>query len=158
MTTSENKHRKHGKTVKTNFGNFGRLEIAIMGIPCGEIKKMANQIIEDLRGFHIAYVDADHKTESEETPVALQSAAAFVYTDKIEFNRIDFQASFDKFERNRLFNEFDLVLVNGNHFEADMQIVVVDERKPLEKKLEKISLKNTINGGILKFFFNKRIK
>jgi molybdopterin-guanine dinucleotide biosynthesis protein A len=142
VTTPEQKHRKHGKTIKANFGNFGRLEIAIMGTPCGEIKKLANQIIEDLLGFHIAYVDADHKTEQDEKPASILSGASFVYTDKIEFKRIDFQGSFERYERNKFFNQFDLVLVNGNHFEADMQIIVVDERKPLEKKLERIT--NTI--------------
>ncbi len=131
-------HRKHGKTVKSNFGNFGRTEIAIMGSPCPEIKMLARQLIEHLKGFRIAYVDADHKTEEEDVPAHMQSGAKFIYTDKIKFNRIEFSGTFDKFERNRLFNDFDLVLVNGNHFEADMQIVIVDERKPLEKKLDKI--------------------
>ncbi len=134
----QNKHRKHAKTAKANFGNFGRMEIAIMGTPCSEIKKIAQRLIEDLNGFNIAYVDADHKTEKEDVPVHMNSGANFIYTNKIKFNRIDFAGSLDKFERNRLFNEFDLVLVNGNHFEAAMQIVIVDDRKPLEKKLEKI--------------------
>lgn len=137
MTTK--KHRKHGKTVKANFGNFGRMEIAIMGTPCGEIKQLAKLLIEQLRGFKVAYVDADHKTEEEDVPEHMNSGANFIYTDKIKFNRIDFDGSINKYEKNRLFNEFDLVLVNGNHFEANMQIVVVDERKSLESKLEKIS-------------------
>jgi molybdopterin-guanine dinucleotide biosynthesis protein A len=132
-------HRKHGKTVKANFGNFGRFEIAIMGRPCGEIKKLAQQMIEQLKGFKIAYVDADHKTEEEDVPVHIQSGANLIFTDKIRFNRIDFDGSFDRFKKNKLFNEYDLVLVNGNHFEASMQIVVVDDRKPLDKKLEKIT-------------------
>lgn len=139
MTSKEHNHRKHGKTTKANFGNFGRMEIAIMGTPCGEIKKLALQLIEDLQGFRIAYVDADHKTEEEEVPAHMQSGASFIYTDKIKFKRLDFDSSFNQFERNKIFNEFDLVLVNGNHFEAQMQIVVVDERKPLDHKLEKIT-------------------
>jgi molybdenum cofactor guanylyltransferase len=132
-------HRKHGKTNLANFGNFGRMEIAIMGTPCGEIKKLVHQLIQHLSGFKIAYVDADHKTDEEDIPEQIQSGATMVFTDKIKFNRIDLNAPIDKFQRNRLFNDYDLVLVNGNHFEADLQIVVVDERKPLEKKLEKIN-------------------
>jgi molybdopterin-guanine dinucleotide biosynthesis protein A len=131
-------HKKHGKTVKANFGNFGRMEIAIMGTPCGEIKKLAQLLIEYLRGFKIAYVDADHKTEEGDVPVHIVSGGNTVYTDKIKFNRIDFDGTLNKYGKNKLFNEFDLVLVNGNHFEANMQIVVVDDRKPLEKKLDKI--------------------
>ena len=68
----------------------------------------------------------------------MKSGANFIYTDKIKFNRIDFQGSFSRYEKNKLFNDFDLILVNGNHFEANMQIVIVDERKPLDKKLGKI--------------------
>lgn len=132
-------HRKHGKTNLANFGNFGRMEIAIMGTPCGEIKKLAHQFIHRLPGFKIAYVDADHKTDEVDIPEQMQVGATMVFTDKIKFNRIDLNAPIDKFQRNRLFNDYDLVLVNGNHFEADLQIVVVDERKPLEKKLGKIT-------------------
>lgn len=131
-------HRKHGKTTKANFGDFGRTEIAIMGTPCGEIKILAQKLIDRLKGFKVAYVDADHKTEEEDIPQHMKSGANFIYTDKIKFNRIDFQGSFSRFEKNKFFNDFDLVLVNGNHFEANMQIVIVDERKPLDKKLKKI--------------------
>lgn len=137
MTTIQ--HRKHPKTARANFGNFGRTEIAIMGTPCGEIKKLAHQIIETLQGFKIAYVDADHKTEEEDVPGYIKSGASSIYTDKIKFNRLDFVGELDKFQRNQIFNAYDLVLVNGNHFEANMQIVVVDERKPLEQKLAKIT-------------------
>ena len=133
------KHRKHGKTVKTAFGNFGRKEIAIMGAPCGDIKALALQMIAQLKGFKIAYVDADHKTEESERSEHLTAGASLVYTDKIKFGRYDLAKPANKFERNGIFNEYDLVIVNGNHFEADMQIVMIDDRKPLEKKLEKIT-------------------
>lgn len=136
MTSKE--HKKHGKTVKAKFGNFGRLEIAIMGTPCGEIKKIAKELINRLEGFKIAYVDADHKTEQEDVPAHMQSGGELIYTDKIKFNRLDFSGSFDRFDKNWIFNEYDLVLVNGNHFEADLQLLIIDERKPLEKKLDKI--------------------
>ena len=136
---TSNEHRKHGKTVKANFGNFGRMEIAILGTPCGEIKALAESLLDRLRHFKVAYVDADHKTEEDEIPVHLRSGSSLIYTDKIKFNRIDFSGSFDRYSRNKILNDYDLVLVNGNHFEASMQIVVVDERKPLEKKLKKIS-------------------
>ena len=132
MTSKE--HKKHGKTVKANFGKFGRMEIAILGTPCGEIKQLARQLIERLQDFKVAYIDADHKTDEEEIPAHMQSGASFIYTDKIKFNRLDFSGTFNQYAKNKIFNEFDLVLVNGNHFEASTQLVVVDDRKPLEKK------------------------
>jgi molybdopterin-guanine dinucleotide biosynthesis protein A len=137
MTTKT--HNKHGKTTKAHFGHFGRQEIAIMGAPCNEIKKLAGQLIDRLKDFRIAYIDADHKTGIEEVPSHLQAGASAVYNDKIKFHRIDFAEEFDQYRRNMLFNEYDLVLVNGNHFQASAQIVIIDERKPLEKKLGKIT-------------------
>ena len=137
MTTGE--HRKHGETVKANFGNFGRMEIALLGTPCSEINKLATTLIEGLKGFKVAYIDADHKTEEEDVPTKILSGANLICTDKIKFNRIDVAGSLTRYEKNKLFNEYDLVLVNGNHFEASMQIVIVDDRKPLEKKIDKIT-------------------
>ena len=136
---TSNEHKKHGKTVKADFGEFGRMEIAIMGTPCGEIKKLAEKLIGHLRDFKVAYVDADHKTEEDEVPAHLQSGSHAIFTDKIRFNRIDFTGAFDRYSRNKIFNDYDLIFVNGNHFEARTQLVVIDERKPLEKKLKKIS-------------------
>ena len=136
MTSKENK--RHGKTEKANFGRFGRTEIALMGAPCGEIKKIAEQLIHSLQNFMIAYVDADHKTEEEDVPNQIKSGAALLYTDKIKFQRIDFSDPPTIYERNVLFNDYDLVIVNGNHFEADHQVLIVDDRKPLDKKLDKL--------------------
>jgi len=99
---------------------------------------MAHELIHRLKDFNIAYVDADHKTDEEDVPSHIQSGSKLIYTDKIKFNRLDFLGEFDRYQRNQLFNDYDLVLVNGNHFEAEMQIVVIDDRKPLEKKLDKI--------------------
>ncbi len=139
MTTQENNHRKHGKTVRAKFGEFGRFEISILGTPCSEIKKMADIFIDKLGKFKIAYADADHKTGDTEKSIFLQHGAQAVYTNKISFQRFDFVGEMNKFQRNAWFNEYDLILVNGNHFNAEMQIVVVDDRKPLEKKLDKIT-------------------
>jgi len=134
MTTNEDK--RHGKTEKASFGRFGRTEIALMGAPCGEIKKIAEQLIQKLKSFRIAYVDADHKTE--DVPTSMQRGGLLIYTDKIKFHRIDFTNQLNTYDRNVLFNDYDLVIVNGNHFEAEHQLLIVDDRKPLEKKLDKI--------------------
>ncbi len=133
------KHHKHAKTRKARFGHFGRLEIAILGTPCSEIKKLALELTGQLADFSIAYVDADHKTEESEMPEVLRRGAELQFTDKIAFRRFDYTKDLSRYQKNALFNEFDLVIVNGNHFEADHQIVVIDERKPLDNKLDRIS-------------------
>jgi molybdopterin-guanine dinucleotide biosynthesis protein A len=132
-------HRKHAKTRKAGFGHFGRLEIAILGTPCSEIKKLAYELTGQLADFNIAYVDADHKTEESEMSEVLRQGAALQFTDKIAFRRFDYSKDLSRYQKNALFNQYDLVIVNGNHFEADHQIVVIDDRKPLDKKLDRIS-------------------
>lgn len=139
MTSSVNSRQKHGKTVKATFGEFGRLELSILGTPCGNIKSLSKDLMERLSSYRLAYVDADHKTEEEEKSDFLKAGSELVYTDKISFQRFDSTSSLNRFQRNGLFNEYDLVLINGNHFESAKQIIVIDEKKPLEKKLDKIT-------------------
>src|SRR5690606_23410342 len=105
----------------------------------GNIKRLGKDLIERLSSCKLAYVDADHKTEEEEKSDFLKAGSELVYTDKISFQRFDSPSSLNRFQRNGLFNEYDLVLINGNHFESAKQIIVIDEKKPLEKKLDKIT-------------------
>lgn len=139
VITMQVKHQKHGKTKKANFGGFGRNELAILGTPCGNIKELSLKIIEGLSTMRIAYADSDHKTEEKEKSDFLKAGAEFVYTNKIDFHRFELKNEHNKFIRNQTFSEFDLVLVNGNHFTAKSQILFIDARKSLEKKLDRIT-------------------
>lgn len=145
---ANSKHRKHAKLTRPQLGNFGRNEWAIIGTPCGNIQKIAYQLTEILsKNFKVSYVDADHKSADTEIEdgkkenTAMQVGANWVYTDKITHHRIDFNAQLDSFGYRSLFNEQDLVLVNGNHFKAQKQIVVIDVRKKdsLERKIDRLT-------------------
>lgn len=138
------KHQKHAKLVRPDKGSFSKSEWAIMGTPCGEIKQMSRKIIQALgNDFRLAYVDADHK--GEEDPIAgperklMQAGGALGYTDKISFGRFDYLSKPNSYHAKPFFNLADAVIVNGNHFKARRQILVIDPRKSLEKKLEKIT-------------------
>ena len=63
------------------------------------------------------------------------------YTDKITHHRFDTKASLSSFQFRQYFNEQDIVLVNGNHFKAKKQIVVIDPKKEksLQKKLDRLT-------------------
>ncbi|MGI8636301.1 MAG: hypothetical protein ACR2KZ_12960, partial [Segetibacter sp.] len=137
---SNKQHQKHAKLTRPGLGEFGRDELAIIGTTCANIKNLAAKIINGLT-CKVAYVDADHKTEARELNdnTVLSNGGYFEYTDKITFRRIDFKTDLNIFQRRMLFNEQDLVLVNGNHFAAKSQIVVVDPVKNLEKKLDKLT-------------------
>ena len=122
-------------------GEFNRNELAILGTNCGNIRDLANSLISALSGkYKIAYVDADHQAPSTESSSALTVGAVMEFTDKISYRSISYQQQFNNsFQQRALFNEQDLVLVNGNHFKAQSQIVVIDPAKPLDNKLDKLT-------------------
>jgi molybdopterin-guanine dinucleotide biosynthesis protein A len=135
-------HQKHTKLNKPIYGQFGRYEIALLGAPCDRIKILATQFIRALSAkYEIAYVDADHKAAD---PVMLNDkmpVSANVYSDKIDYHRFEFSGAFNRFKRFDLFNDRDLIFINGNHFTAQYQIVILDPRKKdsLERKLDRLS-------------------
>jgi molybdopterin-guanine dinucleotide biosynthesis protein A len=137
------KHLKHAKIERRNIGEFHQNEFAILGTPCGEIKKLSFSIIEKLKSkYKVGYVDADHKSADEHTTdlnSALSSGARLEYVDKINFNRFDINQPVNSFDYKQQFESQDLVIVNGNHFKAKKQIIVIDQKKPLEKKLERLT-------------------
>jgi len=89
-------------------------------------------------------VDADHADETtidkkDTTPIAV--GASQHYTDKISFHRFDRSKNLNSFQYRNIFNNEDAVLVNGNHFLAKRQILVIDPKKEksLRKKLDRLT-------------------
>lgn len=139
-------HQKHAKLSRPALGHFGRLELAILGTPCGQIKKLAFALSARLSpACKIAYVDADHKSADAQASAGMDHNTALAHgaylelTDKITYQRFDYKAYWNEYEQKALFQKADLVLVNGNHFPAQAQVVVIDPAKPLEKKLDKLT-------------------
>lgn len=138
VTTKTDKHQKHAAMVRPPLGNFGRLELAVLGAPCKIIAEHTTAWINLLAdSFNVAYADADHK------PAGMQgnsdNGKFLEYTDKVSFQRFDLHQPANPFTNRIWFNSADLVLVNGNHFEAKKQIVIIHPEKPLEDKLDKLS-------------------
>lgn len=120
-------HKKHSDIARPSLGYFGRNEFAIVGTTCDNIKSLADAVIKKLSAKNkCAFIDADHKNAN----AALHTQHAFVeYTDKISYRELRYKKELNKFKYHELFNETDLVLVNGNHNEAAKQIVVIDKVK-----------------------------
>ena len=139
-------HQKHTELPKADYGNFHRLEWAILGAPCGVIQGLARVIIQSLASNRqMAYLDAEHREADQpgaETSSSMLGAGAFLeYTDKIEFARIDRVGRPSVFQQRSALYDADAVLLNGNHFEGKRQIVVIDPRKEasLQKRLGQLS-------------------
>ena len=130
MNTKE--HKKHSDIAKPSYGNFNRNEWAIVGTQCSVIKSLADEIIKALSPqYKCAYVDAKHTDESENLilPQHLESGAVTSYTNHIQYHQFNFKKEIGDFQLRQLFNDADMVLVNGNHFKATSQVVVIDETK-----------------------------
>ncbi|HRH51058.1 MAG TPA: NTP transferase domain-containing protein [Panacibacter sp.] len=145
-------HKKHSDIARPSLGNFGRNEFAIVGTTCNNIKILADAVIKKLSAkYKCAYIDADHKDAN----AALHTQDAFVeYTDKISYKEFRYANELDKFQYHQLFNETDLVIVNGNHYEAAKQIVVIDKVKEASllkridqlKNVQLILLNDNVDG------------
>jgi molybdenum cofactor guanylyltransferase len=140
-------HQKHAALARPDLGEFGRHELGVLGAPCGVIKDLAARLLPLLTPqLRVAYVDADHAAGDEAADggaggadAILQAGAAAELTDKIHFRRLDLRRGMDKFIQPQWLNEQSLVLINGNHFRARQQVVIIDPRKPLDKKLDRLT-------------------
>ena len=142
MNTKE--HKKHSDIAKPSHGTFGWNEWAVTGTQCNNIKTLANVIIKSLSPlYNCAYVDAKHTDELENSmlPQHLESGAVISYTQHTSYHQLDFRSEMNDFQRRQLFNNADIVLINGNHFTAKSQIVVIDENKrdSLKKRLPQLT-------------------
>jgi len=134
-------HQKHAKLTRLEGGEFGRNELAIVGTTCESIRQLAYQVISQLTAYKIAYADADHKgAESGGQPIsAINNNGYAEYINKIFFTRLDINKQPNAFQKRALLNDCDLVLINGNHFAASKQILVLDSAKSLQNKLDKLT-------------------
>lgn len=136
----EKKHQKHSSLARPNFGNFGRNEFAFVGAHCELIKDLANDLIAFFsKKYQIAYLDAAHN--KSEIPEKLIAGAVIDYCDNIDYQSFNLKKTPTNFEFRRLFNEIDVLLVNGNHHASAQQIVFIDESKKasLQKRLSQLT-------------------
>lgn len=134
-------HQKHANIARLPYGEFHLNEWGILGATCGVIQELAAKLIQETAQYYrLAYVDADHAAADEAAQIPVANST-MVYTDKINFQQYDFATAKNKFQQRTLFQEVDGVLVNGNHFLAKRQIVVLDLRKKdsLHRKLDRLT-------------------
>jgi len=145
MTENAVPRSKHAALARPAIGEFARHELAFMGAPCGDIQRLAVSLTAALAsaGHRVGYVDADHASgdaDAAQTLSPLLQAGAYAeVTDKIHFRRRDELRALDRFSQPELLAGTDLVLVNGNHFRAHQQVVLIDPRKSLAHKLDKLT-------------------
>lgn len=138
----EGKHKKHAKLARPSTGNFGRNEWAIVGGPCTVIKLLADDIITALSAtYNCAYADTTHNDDVVQMPGRLASRAILDYTNQVNYQQFNFQNPLMPYQLKQQFANADLVLVNGNHQQANAQAVIIDINKKasLQKRVEQLT-------------------
>jgi molybdenum cofactor guanylyltransferase len=111
------------------MGSFHRYEWAITGTSCDEIKKIAETIASFFPDKKIAYIDADHHPAPKESALFhFQHVDAFLQAELLPK---------EQWEWRVLLNDFDFVLLNGNHFAASKWMVVsnVEKENSVKKRI-----------------------
>ena len=128
------KHEKHSKLTQANMGFFGRHEFALLGAPCSFIEEISQSIISALpQDLKITFVDADHGKNDNDILLAN------VFQDKISHIRLE-KKHINEYEQKFFLNDQDLILVNGNHFQAKTQLVIIDPKKEASLKKRNLQL------------------
>lgn len=132
---TSNTHKKHAFVQKPKGGKFHRNEVAILGAPCGIIHKLVEDLEPSLAHLKLGYVDADHQASE------LEGGFKKSYTDKISHHQLSFNSEDLTYHFRQLFNDTDGVIVNGNHFKANSQIIIINEKKrdSLQRKLDRLT-------------------
>ncbi|WP_235183901.1 NTP transferase domain-containing protein [Hymenobacter sp. IS2118] len=154
------KRSKHAALARPDLGEFGRHELAILGAPCGDIQALVAHLLPHLApALRMAYVDADHAairaadeaaaTAAAGVPLHLAAPAtsptlgenglSAELVDYVAYRELRTRRPLDRFSQPELLAHESVVLVNGNHFRARQQVVIVDPRKPLDKKLDRLT-------------------
>lgn len=129
---SKGKHRKHPKLKKSNIGHYHRCEWSIYGTNCDGVKLFFDQISINLSDKNLLYIDADHGESEEDTHHCI-GKKQFLTSKVQSWNEFD--------DRLNTFHS-DAVFVNGNHYPADRQIVIIDSKKEGSLKRREDQLTN----------------
>lgn len=133
-------HQKHVKLIRSVKGEWGRQEWAVLGTTCGRIEALALDLAKALKGAHqMGFLDVRHSSggmESTGSPFKRWLTTLPSGDYQVQHTRSEAAYSF----RQQLVT-CDWVLVNGHHFEAKRQWVVMDERKrdSVQRRLQQLA-------------------
>ena len=124
------KHKKHPPADRLKARFYHPNEIGIYGTDCSSISQLVQSCIAELKEFHCLYVDADHSNTSDH---------AMSQNKEKQFHS-HFAEGIQHQDNLLKSNAADVVFVNGNHYPADKQIVVINPAKEasLKRRLDQL--------------------
>lgn len=132
------KHTKHTNITKRNNANFAPNEIAILGTKCGIIADLVRQVSKKLFNYKLAYFDASHaKFLDSDRDDNRVSEYVFHHEGNVQITTSE---NVNKFNQRIQFSQYDYLFVNGNHYQAEKQILILDAEKEASvlKRLEQL--------------------
>ena len=112
-------HHKHPPLARPALGRYARTELAFVGSTCARMEEIMAGWAEQLGArYRCLLVTGEHA--EPDVPVSLRYDRKHFTTTATAWN---------DFDDLLLGNQYDLALVNGNHYPATCQIVFVDEAK-----------------------------
>jgi len=117
--TSKGKHQKHPPLKRSNIGHYNLCEWAIYGTNCGDIKSFFDMVSDQLNSVSLVYVDADHGDEQKDT---------HYHIGKKQFSTRKTQ-EWSHFDDRLNSIDADAAIINGNHYPAKKQIIIIDDKK-----------------------------
>ncbi len=118
------KHRKHAKLERRNFGNFGINEIAFLGVNCSVISDLVHNITKkSQKDTKFAYLDASHNKD-----ITAPNIDNFTFHSSGNLSG-SFAVHLGRNNDKIIFSKYDMVFINGNHYQGDQQILILDNEK-----------------------------
>ena len=150
-------HRKHTKLKLRNNGNYAPNEISILGAKCSIIEELVQNITKKLKKTaKVAYLDASHNTAVES--IELDS---FIYNASGNLD-LKSKSTLNPFNARIDFSEYDFLFINGNHYQGEQQILILDDEKEASvlKRLDQLTniqfvIKRNIDSHYFDFLVDK---
>lgn len=117
------KYQKHTNLTRRNNDSFAPNEIAILGTKCSVISELVTQVSKQLSNYKLAYFDASHSKDIEESKL---SNYTFHHQGTVQIYSFD---EVNEFNQRIQFSPYDFVFINGNHYQAAKQILILDNNK-----------------------------
>ncbi len=129
------KHQKHAKLKLRENDLYSPNEISILGTKCIEIQNLVSKICKELPKYKLAYLDSSHNNNLEKTQFD-----SFIINSNGTAN-ISSEFKLNKFNQRIQFSQYDFVFINGNHFPASKQILILDDEKESSvlKRIDRLS-------------------
>ena len=130
------KHQKHTKLARRNNGNYASNEISVLGVKCSIITDLVKKTAKNIqKTAKIAYLDASHNDKIEAPIVDV-----FTFHDSGNLQK-NSDTNLNPYNSRIQLSQYDLVLINGNHYQGEKQILILNNENEASvlKRLDQLN-------------------